>query len=253
MKRVFSSVKALPRRVLALGILAVLALCMLVPATAFASSGRSAPKCSKTDVNCVITVGDTLITDRQTALTKLATKVAAELSTGHISSDQANALQADITTNQTGLTTLKTKLDQETDVKAARDDVKNVYVQFRIFAVVLPRDHRQLHIDQLVQLDAKLKGLENQLQQQISAAPAAKQVQLNKLYTDFKTQLTNAESQIDTAQADFPALTPVNFNTDHTTFETTLKNLSQAEQTAHTDLHQAAKDYHQIAQLLKKK
>jgi hypothetical protein len=223
---------------------------LALPATTFAASLQPA-KCAKKDVPCVIAFGDQAIVVRQTALTTLSGKVTAQLNKGTINSDQSAALQADITTNQNNLATLKSRLAGETNVQAARQDIENIYAQLRIFAVVVPRDYRRLHVDIESVLVLKLKNLEPQLQKSISGAPANEQANLKALYSDYQLQLVTAETEIDTASALFPTLTPANYNTDRTTYTLNLKTLKAAETTAHTSLHQAAKDLHQIALVLK--
>jgi len=230
--------------------LGVLALGILIPTAALAASA-SPQKCASGDMTCVIAVGDQDIAVRQTALTTLSGKITTQLNKKTITSDQANTLQSDVTTNENGLAALKTRLDAETDVKAARQDINNIFLEFRIFAVVLPRDYHQLHLDIETNIMVKLKNLEPSLQQAINSAPGKNQAQLNTLFNDYKAQVAAAETQIDTAQTDIPALTPANFNTKRTTYQTTLSNLSAAEKAANQDLHQAAKDLDQITKLLK--
>jgi hypothetical protein len=242
----------IPRRFAAFAILSVLSLGILIPTTAFAAT-NSTRTCAPTDTQCFITTGNQLIALRQTALTTLSGKVTARENQHLISSDQSNVLQSDISTNQSGLAALKSKLDAETNPQAARQDVANIYFQFRIFAVVLPRDYRRLYLDVAVNVDSKLRSLGPGVQQAISKAPASEQAQLNTLFSDYKNQLATAESQFDLAQAAFPALTPANFNYNRSTYKTTLSNLDAAEHTIHTALKQAGSDLHQIAQILKSK
>jgi hypothetical protein len=231
--------------------IAMLSIALLaLPTTTFAASLQPA-KCTKKDVPCVIAFGDQAIVARQNALTTLSGKVTVQLNKGTINSDQSATLQADITTNQNNLVTLKARLDGETSVQAARQDVASIYTQLRIFAVVLPRDYRRLHVDIESVLDVKLKNLEPQLQKHISNAPANEQANLKALYSDYQLQLVTAETEIDKANALFPTLTPANYNTDRTTYVLNLKTLKAAETAAHTSLHQAAKDLHQIALVLK--
>jgi hypothetical protein len=242
----------IPRRFATFTILSILALGILVPSTAFAAS-NSTHTCAPTDTQCFITAGDQFIALRQTALTTLNGKVTARENQHLITSDQSNVLQSDISTNQSGLAVLKSKLNAETDPKAARQDVVNIFFQFRIFAVVLPRDYRRLYLDIAVNVDSKLRSLGPKFQEAISNAPAGEQAQLNTLFNDYKNQLSTAESQFDVAQAAFPALTPANFNYNRSTYQTTLNNLDTAEHTIHTALKQAGSDLHQIAQILKSK
>ncbi len=238
------------RRLGAMGVvsmLAVLALGGFLPAAAFAASA----KCGSTDVHCVITAGDQLIAKRQGALDTLRDKVAAELKAGHITGDQANALQADIATNQHNLASLKTRLDADTSVSAARQDVKNILFEFRIYAVVLPRDYQQLHFDIERKLDEKMQDAKAKIQKAIADAHGDKKARLTALYNDYVAHLKTAEAQFDIIQTNLPTLTPANFNTARTTYEAHLRAVRSAEKAAHEAIHQAAQDLNRIAHLLK--
>jgi hypothetical protein len=244
------TIRRMPKRFVAIGMFSLLALS--IPATAFAASPATT-KCAATDRQCWITLGDQLIAARQTSLTGLGNKVTERLNGKLITSDQANVLQTDVSTNASGLTALQTKLNAETTATAARQDVINIFLQFRIYAVVLPRDYRRLYLDVAANIDAKLRGLSEQLKEAIQGAPTSVQGQLNSLYNDYLAQLTTAESQFDVAQSDFPALTPSNFNYNRTAYEGSLNSLKTAEQTIHTALKQAGQDARQIAKILKDK
>ena len=242
--KIRSMFRRLPARLMLAGAVAVLGLGIAIPMTALA-----APKAC--DLQCVIAFGNQQIGARQTALTTLNNKVGTALNNHHITGDQANALESDVSTNQSGLTALQQKLDGETTLAAARNDVKNIYLQFRIYAVVLPRDYRELWLDELINVDAKLKGLEPKIQQAIDNAPPDEQAQLKSLFDDYKSQVAGAESQDDAALTEIPQLTPENFNNDRSAYETALGNLKNDEKTAHSDLHQAAADLRQIVKILK--
>jgi hypothetical protein len=250
--KLLARLQHIPQRFTTITILSLLALGILVPTTAFAATNTN-NKCATTDTQCIITTGNQLIASRQTALTTLSGKVTIRKNQNMITSDQANVLKSDISTNQSGLAALKSKLDAETNPKLARQDVANIFFQFRIFAVVLPRDYRRLYFDVEVNVDSKLRNLGPSVQQAISKAPAGEQAQLNTLFNDYKNQLATAESQFDVAQAAFPALTPANFNYNRSTYQATLSKLDTAEHTIHTALKQAGSDLHQIAQILNDK
>lgn len=245
-----STLRRMPKRFLAIGLLSLLALS--IPATAFAASPPPT-KCSASDTQCWIALGDQLIAERQTALTNLSNKVTQHLGDKLINSDQANVLQSDISTNASGLTALQTKLNGEKNAIAARLDVANIFLQFRIYAVVLPRDYRRLYLDIAVNVDTRLRGLSEDLKEAIAGAPAGEQGQLNALYNDYLNQLSAAEAQFDTAQSDFPALTPENFNYNRSAYESSLNSLTSALKTIHAALKQAGQDAHQIAHILKGK
>ncbi len=250
MMKLLTTIRRLPSKFALLTALTLISLFATAPA---AMAAPSAQKCAPTDVKCVITFGDTVIVARQTALDKLADNVTALQQKHHISDVQADTLHADIKTNRDGLTDIKTKLDAETSAQAARQDVKNVYEQLRIFAVVIPRDTRHLHLDVEVTLADKLRDLEQKLQQAVNNDNDDRKAKLTDLFNDYKAAVADAEGQVDIAQSIFPMLTVANFNANHAAFNTDLHNLSNAEQRTHTDLHKAASDLHQIAQLLKSK
>ncbi len=250
--KLLASLRHLSRRSILAAVFAVLALGALIPATAFAAS-PTATKCAANDTQCFITLGDQLISARQASLNTLSGKVTDRLNQQLISSDDANVLQADITTNEQGLTALQNKLNGETSASAAKQDVQNIFFQFRIYAVVLPRDYRRLYLDVARTVDAKLRGLAPQLQDAIKEAPTSEQQQLQSLYNDYIAQLGTAEGQFDAAAADIVALTPENFNYNRSTYESTLASLKTSMQTIHKALHQAASDVHQMAQILKDK
>ena len=247
MKKV--DLRHVPKRFVFLGAVALMAVAALIPATAFAASS-SQPKCAVNDAKCVISAGDTLITSRLTSLNTLNGKISSDLSAHKITSDQASALQSDVSTNQNGLNTLKTKLDAETVAKNARQDVLNIFLQFRIYAVVLPRDYRHLEMD--IEINAKdvMQGAASTIKTAIGSAPADKQSQLNSLYSDYEKQVAAAETQLDIAQKDFPAMTPEDFNQNRTSYESTRLALDNALKSARADLHQAAKDLRQMANIL---
>jgi hypothetical protein len=240
----------LPARLTLFAGAALLALAVAAPLTALAAP-KAGTTCDPKDIKCVIAFGDQRIQDRLDALTKLNGKVTDALSAKHITSDQANALTSDIATNTTGLQNLKAKLDGESDIAAARGDVKNVYLQFRIYAVVLPRDYHELWLDRLTDADHRLAAVKDKIADAIAKAPSGEQAQLNSLFDDYKTQLAAAEAQMDAAQGELPQFTPENFNTNRQGFETARTNLRNDLKSAHKDLKQAAGDLHQIAQILK--
>ena len=139
------------------------------------------------------------------------------------------------------------------NAQAARQDVVNIFWQFRIYVVVLPRDYRQLYLDIARTLDTKLRGFGPQVQQAIEKAPINEQPQLQSLFSDYQAQLTTAEGQFDAAATDVIALTPSNYNYNRASYENTLASLNASLKTIRMPLHQAGQDLHQIGGILKDK
>lgn len=231
------------------GALGLLAAGLIVPLAGFTSASSSL--CTATDTQCVITFGNARIAERQTALSTLNSRVNEVFSDGRISSADNSALVSDISTNESGLTTLKGQLDSASDAKTARADVRLIYTQFRIFAVVAPRDYHELWLDMLVHADNRLAGAEVVIKDAINGAPAGVQGQANTLFTDFTSQVSNAQGQTQAAQGIIPQLTPANFNANPTSYAATFGSYKTDIHSAAAATKQAMSDLHQIVQLLK--
>jgi hypothetical protein len=241
---------SLRRRILGLGALTALAVGVLVPVTALAAPAQTRAGCAG-NVQCIIQFGDARIAERQAALTKAAGTISGELSKGHITQDQANALLAYTGEGQTDMTQIKAKLDADTDATTARADVKAIFENYRIFAVLLPKAHFGLWADIATNVKDKLRDLQPKIQDAISKAPASEQQQLNSLFSDFQAQLSEAESQLDAAQGQYATLTIQTYNTDPTTYKTAFEDCRNDLKAAHTAIKQSASDLHQIVQILK--
>jgi hypothetical protein len=238
------------RRIVLLGATLGLLLLAALPTIALAAPKQADETKCGTDVACVKKFGDDAIAKRLTSLDGLATKINGLVSKGHLTSTQASPLLDQINTNKSGLSALKTKLDGETDITAARADVKNIYLQFRIYAVFLPRTRHVVEMDIMTNVDAKLKAAEPKIEDAIAKAPADKKDQLNTLYADFKAQLKEAEAQIDAGQGQLPVLTPNTFNADRATYDKAFSALQADTKAAHDALEKARNDLHQIAMIL---
>lgn len=241
--------RSIPRHLLAVGMAASIALGGLGASTALAAP--SVTTCTRTDVKCVIAFGDLRIDERTAALTRLNDRANFQVAAGHITTSQASAIQADVTSNKNGLAALKSKLDAETDAAAARQDARNIYVQFRIFAVVLPRDYHEIVLDIMTNVQAKMAGLEPKLQQAIANAPSSVQAQLNTLYSDYTAKVAAASTQITNANGLVSYFTPDNLNNNTATYRSNWLTFRSDILAGRADLRQAASDLHQMAQILK--
>jgi hypothetical protein len=207
--------------------------------------------CARTDVSCVIAFGNLHIDERTAALTRLNDRANEQVAAGHITSNQAAAIQADVASNQSGLAALKGKLDAETDAAAARQDVRSIYTQFRIYLVVLPRDYHEIVLDMMTNVQAKLAGLEPTLQQAIQNAAADEQQQLKALYGDYTANVEAASTRITAADGLVAYFTPDNINNSPATYRTNWLTFRSDILAGRANLRQAASDLHQISAILK--
>jgi hypothetical protein len=235
--------------------------CALLAAALGSGAAHAAPaarpRTACTTVQCVIQFGDTAIQARITALGTLGGKITDALNDKRISQSDAAALQGDVGTNQSGLTQLKAKLDAETDIAAARQDVKAIYTQFRIFAVVLPRDYNEIWLDAANEVVGDLQGAAGKVQDALTKAASLTDTDhdgdlatANAAFSDEQGQVTAAQGQISTAQGLIASLTPQSFDGDPPGYRGTFATFHGAIRTAHTDLVAAAADLHKIDRVL---
>lgn len=248
-RQVAVHVRHAARRASLVGSLGLLVAGVLLPLAGFKDA--STTTCALTDTQCVITFGNARIAEREAALSKLNGHVTTLFSDGRISSADNTTLVADISANESGLTTLKGQLDSAPDAKTARADVKLIYTQFRIFAVVLPRDYHEAWLDAVKHIDVRLKGSETIIQDAINGAPASVQGQAKTLFSDYQSQVSTAEAQTQAADSILGQLTPANFNASPTAYATQFGSFKTDIQTASADTRQGASDLHQIYLLLK--
>ncbi len=213
-------------------------------AVATAPIAAAASKC--TTVSCVQQFGDQQIDARLAALDKLNGDAQ-----GHkgLTDQQRQAIENDVTTNENGLKALKTQLDGETDIKAALTDVKNIYVQFRIYAVVLPRDYGEIELFFEQNIITRMTGANQTITDLIQKAQQKGDdvTQLQALQTDYNAKLADATTNTNNAQALIPSLTPANYPGTDTTLKTYRTDLKNARQ----DIAAAAQDLHQMLVILK--
>ena len=237
----------LSKHLLAFSLAALSLLVLTGTAFAAASTAAAAPAAScGSDLGCVQKAGDVLIVARLAALDKLNTTAA-----GHknLTSDQKSTIAQDVTTNKNGLSALKTKLDAETTVDAARSDVKNIYVQYRIYAVVLPRDYGEIELFLEQNMTTRMKNADATLSDLIAKDQAKGNdvTKLNSLKSDYDAKLADATTNENAAQGLIPSLVPANYPGTDATLKTYRSDLKNARQ----DLSDAASDLNQMQTILK--
>lgn len=237
----------------------VMAATLLAPGAALAAPRQPAPRnetCATTA--CVIAFGDHAIQLRLNSLATLSTKITNQQNLGHITSAQAGTLQSDVSTNQSGLNALKAKLDAETVIANARQDVRAIYAQFRIYIVVLPRDYNEVWLDILQNVQAKILAAEPQVQNAINSAAGLTDkdndgdiAEANAKFTDLQNQVTNAGNQLSAATSLEGSLTAANFDASPTAYKTNWDSFRDDIHVSHQDVQAAAADLHKIAAILK--
>jgi hypothetical protein len=210
---------------------------------AAAPVASAATKC--TTVSCVQQFGDAAINARLAALEKLKADAQNHKA---LTDDQRHIIINDVNTNENSLKSLKQKLDGETDIKAALIDVHNIYVQFRIYAVVLPRDYGEILLFHEQNAITRMSDAQQTITDLIQKDQNGKNIdQIKALDQDYMNKLHDATKNTTAAQALIPSLVPANFPGTSSTLKTYRGDLKAAR----LDIQGAANDLHQMIQLLK--
>jgi len=181
--------------------------------------------------------GEAAINQRVTALNQVITILNA---TSWLGPDQAT-LVTTAHNDITGLTALESKLEGDTTVQQARADTQQIFVGFRVFALVIPVDHMvrasdditNVVVPKLNALEAKWAGLNDQ--------------QIASLLGDMQHQTQAADTAVNGLPTRLEALTPSSWNGNHQVLDAPRSELATARQ----DLKQARDDARQIVQILR--
>ena len=217
----------------ALGILLTVA--SVSGASALSATNQAAN--TQTRIANIISKGDQEISRRLTTLGTLTSKInsATKLS----ASDKAT-LSAEVSSEVSGLTALKSKLDAETTLDGAKADAQSIYTDYRVYALIVPKVELVRVADDQQVAESKLTDLAAKLQTRITTAKnngkdvTALQTQLNDM-----TAKTQAAQAISTSiESKVINLQPSDYNSDHALLSgdrDQLKTAHQDNQAAYAD------------------
>lgn len=194
----------------------------------------------------IITKGDQEINRRLASLNTLTSKInAATKLTG---SDKAT-LTNEVTSTISGLTSLKSKLDADTTIEAAKTDVQSIYSEYRVYALVTPKIHLIKVADDIQAVDMRLTTLASMLQSRIASdKTAGKDVSaLQAKLDDMNSNISSAKAIASKIEAAVISLQPADYNSDHTLLSGDAVQLK----TAHGNNQTAISDAKSIAASLK--
>jgi len=211
-----------------------------------AQAGTSLTAAQQQRLQTIISKGDQEVTRRLTTLNTLMSKINA--ATRLTASDKA-ALSNEVTTTINGLTSLKTTLDAETTLTAARTDVQSIYTEYRVYALVAPKIGLIKVADDQQVVESKLTALAQKLQTRITALQqAGKDVSsLQASLSDMTNKTTAAQAISSQIQSKVINLQPTDYNSDHALLSGDRDQLK----TAHDDNQAAYNDAKTIVASLK--
>lgn len=209
--------------------------------TSTSSKSTAASATDQAHLQNIIAKGDQEIERRLTSLSTLASKINA--ATKLTSSDKAT-LTSEVSDTTSGLTALKTQLDSETTVAAARTDAQNIYTEYRVYALVTPKVNLIKVADDQQVVEQKLQTLAQKLQTRLTAEQSkGKDVtSLQSTLTDMNNQIAAAQGISSAMESKVIGLQPTDYNSDHSL----LSGDSAQLKTAHSDNQTAFQDAKQI-------
>lgn len=170
------------------------------------------------------TRADTEIAKRLTALNSLITKINA---IKRLTADQKSSYTSDIQGNITSLTTLKTKIDADTDPTTLQSDVRSIIESYRIFAVYVPKIHLLTGANVAAEMVTSLTNLATKIQTRLTADQQADKdvATLQSELTDMQSKITEANNLIQTVNTTVITLTPAGYPGNNTVLQTAQQSL----------------------------
>jgi hypothetical protein len=155
----------------------------------------------------IITKANTDIAKRVEALNALNTRVQGMKNE---SSDEKASISSQVQTNITGLTTLKAKIDADTDASLAKDDIKGIFSNFRIYALVIPQGWIAASADRVATISGLMTSLSAKIQARIAADQSVGKsvTSLTAVLAEMNAKVLDASSQSVSANASVTALVP---------------------------------------------
>ena len=217
----------------------------------FALTASAATTTPATALAKVISRSDSAITTRVNALNNLSTRIS---NMKNVSAATKTAITTEVQTEVGNLTTLKAKIDADTDLATAKADAKTITGDYRIYALVIPQGYIISSADRVGGIVGLINAIQTKLQTRITDAKTnGKDVTaLETAMTDMTAKLADATTQASSAQSGVSALTPD--KGDATVAASNKAALVAARaniKTANADLKAARKDIQTIRQGLK--
>lgn len=160
------------------------------------------------------------------------------------------ALTSDLSSEESGLTSLKSQIDEAGDLRALHDLCPRIVFDFRVYVLEVPKVHLGLAGDRLARVDTKLSELVPKLDGAISKAKASGRdtSAAETAVADMKTKLGSVSDPSAIGDAVIP-LTPAQYNDGSAM--SVLTNSRDTVVADHQALAQAAQDARTAVKALK--
>jgi hypothetical protein len=150
---------------------------------------------------------DQEIARRVTALTDLNTKVQAMTK---LSAEEKTTFNSSINAQISTLTSLKAKIDSDSDIDTLKTDIKSITLSYRVYLLVIPQGHISVTADRLQEAADVASALSTKLSARIDADTASGKdtASAKTALTDMQTKITDANAQASASLSLVANLTP---------------------------------------------
>lgn len=231
--------------------LAITLSALIFPVVSFAQTTPAASPALKVDlatqrVNTLKAKADNEIDRRLLTLNLVLGQINANTK---ISPTSKTTLTTELQGEITNLTTLKTKIDADTDLPTLKTDVSSIVSSYRVYALVMPQVAIVQASERAMSTSDNLSAILAKLQAAVNTAKAAGQntTAMQKTLDGVTTKLADAKTQATAAETAVLPLTPDGYPGNRTTLTASRAKVLLA----HTDLKSAIKDIQSVFQSLK--
>ncbi len=189
-------------------------------------------------LSTAIAKGDAAIEARITNLNDLSARIN---QMKEVSASEKSSLQASISTALSDMTTLKAKIDADTDATTLKTDLQSITKDYRIYALILPQGRIAAASDRVTTIVGMMQNIETPLSTRISAGNNVSGAQA--AYADLQAKVADANTQGNAALSETASLQPDQGNaTVEASNTAAIKDAASKLKTAEADLKAARAD-----------
>jgi hypothetical protein len=172
----------------------------------------------ETRITDLKTRADNEITRRITSLSSLTTRLG---NMKHLTTDQIASFTNEVNTEISNLTTVKTKIDGDTDLTTLKTDVQSIVKSYRVYALFLPQINILSAADRVLNIIDQFSVLVTKLHTRIQEAETAGKdtTALQTSLTDIENKISGAKTQAETIITMITPLTPDGYPGNKTTLQ----------------------------------
>ncbi|MEN9406940.1 MAG: hypothetical protein RLZZ455_156 [Candidatus Parcubacteria bacterium] len=183
---------------------------------------------------------------RLKSLSGIMTKIS---SLKKLSDTQKATLSTQVQTEITNLTSLRSKIEADTDLETLKTDAKSIVSSYRIYALFIPKIHILTGAEATLTAIEKMSSAHAELNSRADAAATAgaDTTEIETLLTTMQALITSATTNTNAAISTVTPLTPDGYPANKTSLEAARESLKKARE----NLMEAYKTAKEITKLLR--